>query len=158
MILNFLGEARLSVSRFRCVASNTNELYSAVPSPARSFPYVPAPQALFRQHHKWAALYQFAFRYPTRRYSCPRKPPGSGNQRLLMFADCYPAVRAHQDEYKRYEYEMVLRTPGAGVDRQRNRAIGNGWPYFLLIKSRACQANQKKSALKDRSTKDFQYR
>ncbi len=75
-----------------------------------------------------------------------------------MLARFYPVVRAHQDEYKRYEYENGLRTPCAGVDRQRNRAIGNRLPYFLLIKSRACQANQKKFGVKDRSTKDFQFR
>ncbi len=75
-----------------------------------------------------------------------------------MFARLFPVVRAHQDEYKRYEYENGFGTPGAGVDRQRNRAIGNRLAYFLLIKSRACQANQKKFGVEDRSTKDFQYR
>ncbi len=88
----------------------------------------------------------------------PAQPPGSGNQRLLMFARFLSSCCAHQDEYKRYEYENGFAYARAGVDRQRNRAIGNRLTVFFAIKSRACQANQKKFGVEGSVTKDFQFR
>ncbi|STH27933.1 Uncharacterised protein [Escherichia coli] len=116
--------------------------YHRQPVASHMFPRL---RYFFCQHHKWAALYQFAFRYPTRQVFMPAQTtwqwqPAAADVRQIVI-QLFAHIRTNTRDMN---MKMVLRTPGAGVDRQRNRAIGTGWPYFLLIKSRACQANQKK--------------
>src|SRR5699024_782533 len=87
------------------------------------------------KHHKWAALYQFAFRYPTRQVLMPTQTTWQWQPAAADVSQIVIQLFAHiMTNTRDMNMKMVLRTPGAGVDRQRNRAIGNRLAVFFAHK------------------------